>query len=425
MGDDSAPLRFLAHEARSLLSRLDRVKAYSLNMPMVPAAAITPAAQTAIERCLASGRQTLREMIYNYLRRLGNGGKTLSAPEAQQKFAILKMRFNNMLSQFDIFADVLNQRSEHETGIWISGLDAAAADALKISGDYYEVPPVICYIDRGHGAAIRRARTRLPDGMENPVAIIRVPRERMIGSGIASSLVHEVGHQGSALLDLVNLIRPVLHSLQKRSHRLKTAWLYWERWISEILADFWSVAKLGITATLGLIGVVSLPKAFVFRILLDDPHPFPWIRVKISCAIGNALYPHPQWARLSRLWESLYPLNGLAEIKKEFISLLLTSLPEFISLLVNHRPKSLRGKSLKEVFTLDDRQPSQLQSCYKAWKYAPEKMMTAQPTLLFAVVGQAKVDCRITPEQESMTLSGILINWALKGSLNILGNILT
>ena len=37
----------------------------------------------------------------------------------------------------------------------------------------------------------------------NPVAIIRVPRERMVGHGIASSLVHEVGHQGAALLGLV------------------------------------------------------------------------------------------------------------------------------------------------------------------------------------------------------------------------------
>ncbi len=58
--------------------------------------------------------------------------------------------------------------------------------------------------------AIRRARTRLPGGGDNPVAIIRLPRERMVGSGIASSLIHEVGHQGAALLDLVNSLRPLL-----------------------------------------------------------------------------------------------------------------------------------------------------------------------------------------------------------------------
>jgi hypothetical protein len=55
---------------------------------------------------------------------------------------------------------------------------------------------MVCYLDRGHGAAIRRARTRLPGGKSNPVAVIRVPRERMISHGIASSLIHEVGPSG-------------------------------------------------------------------------------------------------------------------------------------------------------------------------------------------------------------------------------------
>ena len=86
----------------------------------------------------------------------------------------------------------------------------------------------------------------------------------------------------------------------------------WERWISEIVADFWSVARVGIASTHGLIGVVSLPRPFVFRLNVDDPHPMPWIRVKLSAAIGEALYPHPQWRRLSALWESFYPPAGLA-----------------------------------------------------------------------------------------------------------------
>ena len=75
---------------------------------------------------------------------------------------------------------------------------------------------MVCYLARGPGAAIRRARTRLPGGGDNPVAIIRMPRERMIGSGIASSLVHEVGHQGAALLDLVPSLRARLGAVRVR-----------------------------------------------------------------------------------------------------------------------------------------------------------------------------------------------------------------
>ena len=301
----------LEQEARALLTRLARVKPFALQFPQVVAAAVSPQAQEAIERHLARGRRELRRLVLSYLRWLrGSAAGAISPTMAQRRFTVLRIRFNTALAQFDIFADVLAQRSQHEFGIWISGLDAVAADALALPG-CYEPPPVVCYLDRGHGAAIRRARTRLPGGGENPVAVVRVPRERMVGSGIASSLVHEVGHQGSALLDLVNSLRPVLQGMQRKGGEEQPAWVLWERWISEILADFWSLARVGVAATMGLIGVVSLPRPFVFRIQLDDPHPFPWIRVKLSCAMGQALFPHRQWEALSRMWEAFYPTDGL------------------------------------------------------------------------------------------------------------------
>jgi hypothetical protein len=78
------------------------------------------------------------------------------------------MRFNNITDQLDIFADVLSQRGENETGIWLAGLDVLAEDGLKAIKPFADVPPLMVYLDRGHGAAIRRARTRLPGGDENP-----------------------------------------------------------------------------------------------------------------------------------------------------------------------------------------------------------------------------------------------------------------
>src|SRR5581483_9018527 len=216
--------------------------------------------------------------------------------EAQRRFTLLRLRFNVILSHFDIFSEALSQRSEADNGVWLAGLDVVARDALEVPG-VIDPPPIICYLARRPGAAIRRARTRLPGGESNPVAIIRVPRERMIGTGIASSLVHEVGHQGAALLDLVASLRDDLshppHPIDGGSVDAALgappvtaawAWSVWRKWISEIVADFWSVARVGFTATSGLIGVVSLPAAFVFRIDPDDPHPSPYLRVKLSAA---------------------------------------------------------------------------------------------------------------------------------------------
>jgi hypothetical protein len=238
----------LEQEARALLMRLARIKPFILNEPMLLAASLLPTAQIAIERFLAEGRRELKQRVQTFLSWLRSEGRSTSPEEAQRRFTFLRLRFNVVLTQLDLFNDVITQRSESENGVWLSGLDVVSADALALPG-YFAAPPVICYLDRGVGAAIRRARTRLPGGGDNPVAIIRVPRERMVGSGIASSLIHEVGHQGAALLELVPSLRLVLQARQRESDQ-PLVWQLWERWISEIVADLWSVARVGIASTL-------------------------------------------------------------------------------------------------------------------------------------------------------------------------------
>ncbi len=409
----------LEQEARALLTRLGRIKPFAMHEPMLPAASILPMAQTAIEQYLIQGRRELKQRVQRYIVWLrGPAGQLATPAKAQRQFSLLRLRFNAVLTQFDVFNDALTQRSEHEIGVWLSGLDVVSSDALYVPGDYYDAPPVICYLDRGAGAAIRRARTRLPGGGDNPVAVIRVPRERMVGSGIASSLVHEVGHQAAALLDLVNSLRPMLRGLQRGSGPYSDVWSLWERWISEIVADFWSVARVGIASTMGLMGVVSLPRAFVFRLNLQDPHPPPWIRVKLSCAIGQALYPHPQWERLARVWEAYYPLAGLDRPQQVSFSRVEATLPGFVALLVNHRPRSLHGRSLIEVLEVRNRQPAQLGALYRVWTREPSRMYRAPPTLAFAVIGQARADGRMNPEQESTIVARLLTYWALRSTLD-------
>jgi hypothetical protein len=406
----------LAQEARALLTRLARVQPFALIEPMLPAAALQPGAQLATERYLVAGRRELRAMVIGFLAWLhGARARRASAADAQRRFTLLRLKFNAVLTQFDLFNDVISQRSEHDTGVWLCGLDVVAADALALPGGWYEVPPLMCYLDRGIGAAIRRARTRLPGGGESPVAIIRVPRERMVGSGIASSLIHEVGHQASALLDLTNSLRPLLQGMQRNGG---TAWRLFERWIGEILSDFWSCARLGISATLGLMSVVGLPRPFMFRLNLDDPHPVPWIRVRLSCAMGAALYPHSQWQRLAQLWDSYYPLDGLDAQRRRLFAELLAAMPGFVSLLVNHRPRTLRGRSLQEALATSQRQPAQLDALFTAWQQAPAAMYRAAPSLVFAVLGQARANARLTPEQESHLFAKLLRHWALRSALN-------
>jgi hypothetical protein len=417
----------LDQEVRALLTRLARVKPFALHEPMVPAAGLSTPAQTAIEHYLAQGRRELRGRVREFLAWLRSAeGQSARPDEAQRRFTFLRLRFNVVLSHFDIFADVLTQRSEHETGVWLAGLDEVAADALELPGGYFESPPVVCYLDRGHGAAIRRARTRLPGGGENPVAVIRVPRERMVGSGIASSLVHEVGHQGAALLDLVGSIRPALQEAQRTAGAERVAWILFERWVSEIIADFWSVARVGVAASMGLIGVVSLPRAFVLRGGMEDPHPIPWIRVKLSCAMGDALYPDPQWSRFARIWESFYPLvdqhgqeDPVERRQRELITVLDRTVPAFVQRLVHHRPRLLRGKSLMEAMRVKDRQPSRLRALFQQRGHSFKQLRALPESLVFAVLGQARADDKLSPEAESKLLADLLTFWALRSTLEL------
>lgn len=410
--------QLLAHEARALITRLDLVKSFALHETMVPAAALSAPAQAAIESFLVSGRRRLRWEVQAYIEWLESPrARAVSPEEMQRRLTFLRLRFNTALSHFDIFSIALTQRSEHETGVWLAGLDALATDSLTIDGGYFTPPPLVCYLERGMGAAIRRARTRLPGGGSSPVAIIRVPRERMIGTGIASSLLHECGHQGAGELALVESLRRELVARRPGSADEQLAFRCWYRWVSEVLADVWSLATLGIGATLGLMAVVSLPQAFVFM-RSDGVHPIPYVRVLLSCALGAELFPHPQWGELLRLWQALYPMPRQPAVTRRLFAALQASMPAFVSVLVNHRPPALRGRTLPEVLPVASRQPARLSALFGLWRANPTLIRAQRPTLVLAVLGQARADGKLSADQESRVLSKLFTDWALAGALH-------
>src|SRR5512135_459746 len=66
MLDQRGAAWFMAQETRALLARLARVKPFALHETMVPAAALLPSAQIAIEQFLAQGRQELRNRAHDF-----------------------------------------------------------------------------------------------------------------------------------------------------------------------------------------------------------------------------------------------------------------------------------------------------------------------------------------------------------------------
>ena len=251
LGTTGRGTHLIDHEAQALLTRLDQLQPFVLTDTMVLAAALPFRAHRRIERFLHESRTRLRAEVGMFLTWLRGAGSQAPPEEQQRRFVAIRLHFNDVLSQLDLFAEVVTQRSEHGTGVWLSGLDGLAADGLLLPERYFDPPPAVCYLARGPGAAIRRARTRLPGGRPNPVAIIRVPRERMVGHGVASSLVHEVGHQAAALLGLVESLQTEIETRRRRDRGSGIPWETWGRTVSECIADFWSVGKLGISSHSG------------------------------------------------------------------------------------------------------------------------------------------------------------------------------
>ena len=407
------PVEYLKNEAYSLLARLAQIKPFSMTMPMVKGASVSDRALKEITTLLENGKRELRNNVSKFIESLKEPGTFHGREqEMQSAFILLKLRYNSILDQLDIFADVLSQRAEHEVGIWTSGLDVLAEDALRTLKKLVDLPSLIVYLDRGHGAAIRRARTRLPGGDLNPVGVIQIPRERMIGSGIASSLIHEVGHQAASLLDLIPTLKARLAGRYQQQERDGLAWKYFERWISEIIADVWATGHLGVTATLGLMGVVTLPRYFQFRIDQKDPHPAPYVRVLLSCAFGKKFFPHKQWDKLCGLWKIFYPRQGLPKELNIILDEIEKGIPAFVELVTEHSTKEMKGKKLFELFPLQERQPANLQTLYQAWKTKKLSLYTIPPSLVFAIMGQAKSDLVIDAVRENDILTRLLRYWA-------------
>ena len=89
-----------------------------------------------------------------------------------------------------------------------------------------------------------------------------------------------------------------------------------------------------------------------------------------------------------------------------------------VGLLVQHRPPALRGGSLVEAMAVHTRQPAMLARLFRSWNLVPEQMYQATPTLVFAVLGQARASGSLSPEDESELLGRLLTHWALRSTLD-------
>jgi hypothetical protein len=75
-----------------------------------------------------------------------------------------------------------------------------------------------------------------------------------------------------------------------------------------------------------------------------------------------------------------------------------------------------------EALELTDRQPAHLRALLNRWRNSPRDMYQVAPTIVFAAIGQGRVDDKITPEEESVVVGKLLNHWALQSTLEAAAN---
>jgi hypothetical protein len=338
--------QWIAQEAAALESRLSAVPRFGATIPMVADSEPSNRALHLADKVVSRSKRILRRQVREFGRGLA---RERAFPgdlrRTQRRYQVLRGRFDALLTTVDVFADALTQRSEHGVGTLLCGLDALALDGLRLHPAVFRPPPVVCYLDRGVGGAIRRILTRLPGGESNAVALIRLPRERLCGNGFAS-LLHEVGHQGAALLALPEAFAQLIGEgpfARRHSNEITT---FWTSKISEIIADLWACAKLGAGATLGLFAVLGRGPRFTFHDQPGDPHPMPWLRARLSIAFGAAAMPHSLWAGLHALWQRLYPVEEAPKPTQRMLARLEPSIADVAELVARKSLPILGGRTL-------------------------------------------------------------------------------
>ena len=96
----------ITHELHGMRARLDTQMPYATQMPMVPAAGVSDAAQAAIERHMLSARARLRRIMQRFAKQLVHVPATArTVTWAQHRLSLIKLYFQAVLTHFEIFGD--------------------------------------------------------------------------------------------------------------------------------------------------------------------------------------------------------------------------------------------------------------------------------------------------------------------------------
>jgi hypothetical protein len=270
----------------------------------------SPAAWAGLEEYLSLGLRTRLRSVVTSLELEGARLQVLfnadgATATLRDQLLALRGRYVQAETVLDFFGDAVATRSDPATAAVLRGLDTLAADSMELvlRPLGIEAPPVLVYLDKGLGASILKAGVRLWDRANpSPAAAIKVTRHNL---GHPTALLHETGHQVAHLTGWNQELAAALSDrLRGRSTELADAW---KGWASEVGADVYAFACSGWAPIPALANVVDGTAESVYRIIIGDPHPFPWVRVMFNVALCRSWFGPGPWDGIGQAWWARHP----------------------------------------------------------------------------------------------------------------------
>ena len=265
---------------------------------------------------------------------------------------------------FEYYVDLLHTRSEQrDMGMLLRGCDqlayASLYQGLRPLG--HEVPPVICYQDRGEGASILKAGIYLWDSHANPAAVIKVVRSA-IPLPRLTSILHECGHQVAHITNWNQELGELLYNTIMTTGGPRYLGHLWESWSSEIAADFYSLHQSNIASILGLYEVVAGSARRIARIIPGDPHPPGIIRLMLGISALKIVYGRGPWDDFDRVLRILYPISDSRGEASKVISDSIPLLPSICNAISKTKMKAFSGRSLDMLLPWNFSSPARLRT---------------------------------------------------------------
>lgn len=331
----------------------------------------------------------------------------------QRRLLDFRCRYLRTETTLEFFAEAINTRTSPTVRAYLRACDSLAHRSMAAVLDQLgkSAPVALVYVDKGLGASILKAGLRLWDGMENPVAAIKITRHNLHRP---TSLIHETGHQVAHITGWNDELAAALDSgLSKESAEVADMWA---GWASEIAADAHAFVHTGYASVAALHDVLAGEESQVFRHVQGDPHPTGYVRVLLGVEMCRQFYGVGPWDDLELAWRHQHPLDAVRASLRGLLQLSIPLLPRIVDIVLRQPMKAFLGRSISSLINPERVKPATLEAMERqlgAALYTSTHWIWTESLRLLALTGlrlatQPLRSAEILKQQESwmFTLGG-------------------